>query len=81
MIGDQTKETRTNADGVVEIGVQYLKTDEAGKSDAVMVWEPTMSKEAIDSVIAQATMKPEIQEEPIEEVIEEVLEKVVPEVE
>jgi type IX secretion system PorP/SprF family membrane protein len=76
MIGDQTKETRTNAEGMVEIGVQYLKTNEAGESDAVMVWEPTMSKEAIDAIIAQATMKPEIQEESIEEVIEEVLPEV-----
>ena len=61
---------------MVEIGVQYLKTNEAGESDAVMVWEPTMSKEAIDAVIAQATMKPEIQEESIEEVFEEVLPEV-----
>tara|TARA_B110000093_G_scaffold122276_1_gene130981 strand:+ start:7932 stop:9569 length:1638 start_codon:yes stop_codon:yes gene_type:complete len=80
MIGDQTKEIRTNADGIVEIGVQYVKTNEEGEAESVMVWEPTMSKEAIDAIIAKATMKPDVQEEVIAEAPEEVVvEEVAPE--
>jgi hypothetical protein len=80
MIGDQTKEIRTTADGVVEIGVQYVKTNEEGEAESVMVWEPTMSKEAIDAIIAKATMKPDVQEEVIAEAPEEVVvEEVAPE--
>tara|TARA_B110000046_G_scaffold98411_1_gene106027 strand:- start:3337 stop:4974 length:1638 start_codon:yes stop_codon:yes gene_type:complete len=80
MIGDQTKEIRTNADGIVEIGVQYVKTNEEGEAESIMVWEPTMSKEAIDAIIAKATMKPDVQEEVIAEAPEEVVvEEVAPE--
>ena len=80
MIGDQTKEIRTNAEGMVEIGVQYVKTNEEGEAESVMVWEPTMSKEAIDAIIAKATMKPDVQEEVIAEAPEEVVvEEVAPE--
>jgi type IX secretion system PorP/SprF family membrane protein len=80
MIGDQTKEIRTNADGIVEIGVQYVKSNEEGEAESVMVWEPTMSKEAIDAIIAKATMKPDVQEEVIAEAPEEVVvEEVAPE--
>jgi len=84
MIGDQTKETRTNPKGNTEIGVQYVKTNKEGKSDSLVIWEPTMSKEAIDSIIDRATIKPEIKKEPIEEVLEEVIpqvEEVIPQVE
>ena len=80
MIGDQTKETRTNPEGNTEIGVQYVKTNKEGQSDSLVIWEPTMSKEAIDSIIDQATTKPEIEEQPIEKVIPEI-EEVIPEVE
>ena len=80
MIGDQTKEIRTNADGIVEIGVQYVKSNEEGEAESIMVWEPTMSKEAIDAIIAKATMKPDVQEEVIAEAPEEVVvEEVAPE--
>ena len=80
MISDQTKEIRTNADGIVEIGVQYVKTNEEGEAESVMVWEPTMSKEAIDAIIEKATMKPDVQEEVISEAPEEVVvEEVAPE--
>ncbi len=75
MIGDQTKKTRTNPEGNTEIGVQYVKTNKEGKSDSLVIWEPTMSKEAIDSIIDRATTKPEI-----EEVIPEI-EEVIPEIE
>ena len=71
MIGDQTKEIRTNPEGNTEIGVQYVKTNKEGQSDSLVIWEPTMSKEAIDSIIDKATIKPEIEEQPIEEVIPE----------
>jgi len=80
MIGDKTKETRTNPEGNTEIGVQYVKTNKDGQSDSLVIWEPTMSKEAIDSIIDRITIKPEIEKEPIEEVIPEI-EEVVPEVE
>ena len=80
MIGDQTKEIRTNPEGNTEIGVQYVKTNKEGQSDSLVIWEPTMSKEAIDSIIDKATTKPEIEEQPIEEVIPEI-EEVIPEVE
>ena len=80
MIGDQTKEIRTNPEGNTEIGVQYVKTNKEGQSDSLVIWEPTMSKEAIDSIIDKATTKPEIEEQPIEKVIPEI-EEVIPEVE
>ena len=80
MIGDQTKEIRTNPEGNTEIGVQYVKTNKEGQSDSLVIWEPTMSKEAIDSIIDKATTKPEIEEQPIEKVIPEV-EEIIPEVE
>ena len=73
MIEEQTKETRTNSEGKTEIGVQYVKTNKEGKSESLVIWEPTMSKEAIDSIIDQATMKPELKEEPIEEIPEEII--------
>ena len=80
MIGDKTKEIRTNPEGNTEIGVQYVKTNKEGQSDSLVIWEPTMSKEAIDSIIDKATTKPEIEEQPIEKVIPEI-EEVIPEVE
>lgn len=80
MIGDQTKEIRANPEGNTEIGVQYVKTNKEGQSDSLVIWEPTMSKEAIDSIIDKATTKPEIEEQPIEKVIPEI-EEVIPEVE
>ena len=80
MIGDQTKEIRMNPKGNTEIGVQYVKTNKEGQSDSLVIWEPTMSKEAIDSIIDKATTKPEIEEQPIEKVIPEI-EEVIPEVE
>ena len=73
MIEEQTKETRTNSEGKTEIGVQYVKTNKEGKSESLVIWEPTMSKEAIDSIIDQATMKPELKEEPIKEIPEEII--------
>ena len=71
MIGDQTKETQTNPDGVVEIGIQYVKTNEEGETESISVWEPTMSKDATDAIILKAKMKPEIEENSIKETSEE----------
>ncbi len=71
MIGDQTKETQTNPDGVVEIGIQYVKTNEEGETESISVWEPTMSKDATDAIILKAKMKPEIEENSIKETPEE----------
>tara|TARA_X000001036_G_scaffold428456_1_gene458286 strand:+ start:122 stop:1816 length:1695 start_codon:yes stop_codon:yes gene_type:complete len=80
MIGDKTKETRTNSEGITEIGVQYIKINEQGDSDSLVIWEPTMSKEAIDSIIDRATSIPETQEESAEKITEEIVpEEIVPE--
>lgn len=52
MVTDEKPEKRTAADGTKEVGIIYLKTDSIGKKTQIIKWEPVLTEEELESVLA-----------------------------